>query len=202
MTNFVQQINIHDNKEFENFVVPKKHNLSNQKIFKNYTRKCNKTTCNLNESKYVLKRMPEAFKEDEKSPVLLSLPILQRIGRLDILREEIDNQQLKKISCSELNYEHQFFSLKQKVNLSKKQFYITLGLNKEDTLLNIQSLKTKRRILNNSNEILSQNASDNKNFSSSMIQLTFSIILIKKLNISRKLLFSLILILLSYLSLL
>jgi len=151
---------------------------------------------------YILGRMPEAFKEDDKSPRLLSLPVLQRIGRLDILRKESENQQLKRISCIELNHEHRFFSINQQADLSKKQFYITLGLNKEEAFLNIPTLQTKPRIVNKPNEILIQNSPIDENFSFSMFQLKFSSILIKKLEVSKKLLFSLILILISYISLL
>jgi len=157
--------------------------------------------CNTNEVEYILSGMPESFVSDKKRSKFLSLPVLQRIGRLDLLedREEIEFHQ--KNLYSESNYEFRFLSMKKNISGSKKSSLIKLGLNREDDLLNIQGISSKDIYPAYFSKISKGKKIGNRDIKVVKSQLTFSKISIKKLDYLQRLAISFALILISYFSL-
>lgn len=191
-------VNISSNKQgISNLNFNKKNNTFKQK---NANKNLSKIKCNSDEISSVLSEMPEAFVSDKKRPSFSSLPVLQRIGRLNLLQEKDKISYTRQTFCNEINYEFRFLSLKQSIVKPKNSISIKLGIKKEDDLLFIQE-KNKN---NSSNAGFSSSVSgkipQNKEIKLLISQLTLSTIFYKKFNYINKLLFAFTLILLSYLS--
>lgn len=145
--------------------------------------------------------MPEAFLNDEKRPEFFTLPVLQRIGRLDILRKKSGNRPPKKVIFNELDQEFLFLSLKKTPIQFESSLFVSLGPNKEDNLLKMEQLKVKD-IANEVNSNISQSKLVGKeNIAYTFSQITFSIINVEKPEYASKILFSLLLFIISYFSL-
>lgn len=159
-----------------------------------------KIKCNSDSVNSILSDMPEAFVSDKKRPAFSSLPVLQRIGRLDLLKKKDEFDYNQKIFCNEINHEFRFLSLKKSVVLSDNPLLIKLGVKREEDLLFIQEKnKNPSRIAKSSSPISYKTPID-QNMKLATTELTLSKIFYKKLNYSRRLLFIFVLFFLSYLS--
>ena len=156
-------------------------------------------TCCLDNTKNILNKMPEAFVADFKRPDFVSLSVLQRIGKLDITKE---NQNLSKTYYSEINHEFRFLSVEKAPVSTKKSLSITLGLNKEDNLLTSQSSNTVKFVDENNSKLLSVNKEKNQDKPEIETKIFFTKISILNLNYFKKLIYSLILFGISLLSML
>ena len=109
-------------------------------------------------------------------------------------------QPLQKIDFSEINHEFRFLSLKKKTNNPKNSIQISLGLIKEDNLLNSQMkiLEGKKNIYTIRN--LKQKVETNSFLELKSYKLILSTATFRKLSYFQKIIFSIILILASYLS--
>ena len=167
---------------------------------KRFFNKPKKLKCCSEEIKNILLELPEAFVHDEKRPSLLSLAVLQRLGKLGLLEKKSIIQQLQKIDFSEINHEFRFLSLKKKTNNPKNSIQISLGLIKEDNLLNSQMkiLEGKKNIYTIRN--LKQKGETNSFLELKSYKLILSTATFRKLSYFQKIIFSIILILASYLS--
>lgn len=160
-----------------------------------------KLKCNTNEAGYILSKMPESFVSDKKRSKFLSLPVLQRIGRLDLLEDQEMVESQQKNFCSEINYEFRFLSMKKKIDKSKKSSLIKLGLNREDEFFNIQGISNKNASAAYSSKIFKDKKNENKSIKIVKSQFTFSKIFVKKVGYFQRLMVSFALILISYFSL-
>ena len=170
--------------------------FSNKRFFN----KQNELKCCSEETKNILLELPEAFVHDEKRPPLFSLAVLQRFGKLGLLEKKSTIQPLQKIDFSEINHEFRFISLKKKTNIPKNSMQISLGLIKEDNLLNSQMKfpEEKKNIYTIRN--LKQKVETNSFLNLKSYKLILSIATFRKLSYFKKIIFSIILILASYLS--
>jgi len=133
-----------------------------------------------NNSEIILYAMPEAFLSDKNCPQFFTLPVLQRIGKLNLLTNKNENKQRKMYRFSEINHELIFLSMKNKSNRLDNSLVVTLTQNKEDILLKMQQIKLgdidkEVNSKNLQNKILRKD--DNFIISN---RLTFSKIIVKK----------------------
>jgi hypothetical protein len=90
---------------------------------------------NFDEIENVLAIMPESFLSDRRRPNFLSLPILQRLGKLNQTKEKNNEQTLKKTYHNEINHEFRFISIEKSSIKSEKSLLNILGMNMEDNLI-------------------------------------------------------------------
>jgi len=184
-------------KTTEGFVVFNKHTTP-KKI---QSGSCTKMKSDSNLNQIFFSRMPEAYKEDEKRPQFFTRLVFQRIGKKYTLGEETGSQFIKRFNYSEFYHEFRFFSLSQPLYQSKKQIYLTIGVNKEDVLLNVEFLKFKTQKNENYLKISEKKDNINKLKLSSDFRLDLSKISIIKFDQLKRLLFFVTLIFMSFLSL-
>lgn len=196
-------INIPTIKSFnlisKSILFKKKSNESPSK-YRIFFKRSRKIKCCSDEIRDIFLSLPEAFVYDEKRPQFLSLPVLQRIGKLELIKKTNKVHPHQKINLNEINHEFRFLSLRKKTNNRKKSSYISLGLNKEDSLLNTNTIfsSKKKKISNIKN--LKENTKTSLNLYLKSYKLILSTIVFRKLSISQKLNFSIFLIIIAYLS--
>jgi len=171
--------------------------LSKYRIFLKRSRKLE---CCSDEIRDIFSSLPEAFVNDEKRPRFLSLPVLQRIGKLELIKKTNKVQLPPKINLNEISHEFRFISLKKKTNNPKKSLYISLGLNKEDNLLDTNMIFSNKMKNNFNIKNLEKNTKTSLILYLKSYKLIFSTVFLRKLSISQKLIFSIFLIIIAYLS--
>jgi len=179
----------------------KKKISSGYVYFNNLEKKSTQINCGSSEFELILGAMPEAFLNDEKRPEFFTLPVLQRIGRLDILRKKSGNRPPKKVIFNELDQEFLFLSLKKTPIQFEISLFVTLGLNKEDNLLKMGQLKVKDIANEVNSNIIQSKILGKENVVFTFSQITFSIVKVEKSEYASKILFSLLLFTISYFSL-
>lgn len=183
-----------------NFFPFKKRFVFMQKSKKRVFSKFKKLKCCSEEIKNILLELPEAFVNDEKRHSLGSLPVLQRIGKLDLLTKKTKIQPLQKIDFSEINHEFRFLWANRKTNIPKNSIQITLGLNKEDNLLDSQGNFPIRKKYTSTLKNLQQKSKTQPKLNLKSYKLILSTTTFSKITLFQKIIFSIILILASYLS--
>lgn len=154
-----------------------------------------------NKIDYIILGMPEGFVNDEKRPKFLSLPILQRIGKLEIMEKEKRNEPKKKPSQSEINHEFRFSSLKQEIFNSRRPLFISLGLKREDELLKTQIVIQNENKPTNQSNFQKINKVQEERERQESNKLIFSIVSLRRITYFQKFLFSFFLLLISLVSL-
>jgi|Transcript_2921 hypothetical protein len=152
-------------------------------------------------SEIILYSMPEAFLSDRNRPQFFTLPVLQRIGKLNLLINKNENKQRKMYCFSEINHELIFLSMEKKSNRLDNSLFVTLTQNKEDILLKMQQIKLgdiDKEV--NSNKLQNKILRRDDNFIISN-RLTFSKIIVKKPVNTEKVGFTSILLMISLFSL-
>ena len=159
-----------------------------------------KLKCCSDEIRDIFSSLPEAFVNDEKRPQFLTLPVLQRIGKLELIKETNKVQPPQKNNLNEISHEFRFISLKKKTNNPKKSLYLSLGFNKEDTLLDTKMIFSNKKKNFSNIKNLKKNTKTSLNLYLNSYRLILSTVVFKKLSISQKLIFSIFLIVIAYLS--
>lgn len=154
-----------------------------------------------NKIDYIILGMPEGFVNDEKRPDFLSLPILQRIGKLEIMEKKERNEPKKKLSQSEINHEFRFSSLKQEIFNSRRPLFISLGLKREDELLKTQIVVESEIKPKNQYNFQKKKKIQEELGKQESKKLIFSIVSVRKITYLQKFLISFFLLLVSLLSL-
>jgi len=152
-------------------------------------------------SEIILYSMPEAFLSDRNRPQFFTLPVLQRIGKLNLLINKNENKQRKMYCFSEINHELIFLSMEKKSNRLDNSLFVTLTQNKEDILLKMQQIKLgdiDKEV--NSNKLQNKILRRDDNFIISN-RLIFSKIIVKKPVNTEKVGFTSILLMISLFSL-
>lgn len=167
---------------------------------KRYFSKFRKLNCCSDEIAKILLELPEAFVHDGKRPPLFSLAVLQRFGKLDLLKKKPKIEPLQQIDFSEINHEFRFLSLKKKTNNPKNSLQISLGLIKEDNLLDSQVKFPKEKKNISTIRNLRQKSKTNPVLNLKSYKLILSTATFRKLSYFQKVVFSIILTLASYLS--
>jgi len=154
-----------------------------------------------NKIDYIILGMPEGFVNDEKRPDFLSLPILQRIGKLEIMEKKERNEPKKKLSRSEINHEFRFSSLKQEIFNYRRPLFISLGLKREDELLKTQIVIENEIKPKNQYNFQKKKKIQEELGKQTSKKIIFSIVSVRKVTYLQKFLISFFLLLVSLLSL-
>jgi hypothetical protein len=156
---------------------------------------------NFDEIENVLAIMPESFLSDRRRPNFLSLPILQRLGKLNQTKEKNNEQTLKKTYHNEINHEFRFISIEKSSIKSEKSLLNILGMNMEDNLIDASQFSSKGTKKKSYRKKTRNRNSITDTISTNVVQMTFSTILLKKSVNWEKLIVSICLITSSILSL-
>jgi len=101
---------------------------------------------------------------------------------------------------NEISHEFRFLSLKKKTSNPKKSLYISLGLNNEDNFLDNNIIFSNKKKNTSNIKNLKENTKTSLNLHLKSYKLILSTFVSRKLSISQKLIFTILLTLMAYLS--
>ena len=170
-------------------------------LLKNTNSMKSKMSVNFDEIENVLTIMPESFISDRRRPNFLSLPILQRLGKLNQIKEKNNEQTPKKIYHNEINHEFKFISVEKSAIKSEKSLLNKLGINMENNLIDASQFSSKGVKKKNYRKKTKSRNSTTDIITTNVVRITFSTILLKRSVNWEKLIVSICLITASILSL-
>jgi len=185
--------------------------ISKSILFKKESNKCpskhrfffkrsRKLKCCSDEIRDIFSSLSDAFVNDEKRPQIFSLPVLQRFGKLELIKKTNKIQLPQKTNLNEISHEFRFLSLKKKTSNPKKSLYISLGLNNEDNFLDNNIIFSNKKKNTSNIKNLKENTKTSLNLHLKSYKLILSTFVSRKLSISQKLIFTILLTLMAYLS--